>query len=789
MQTEKTLTEQEAIAIFGVDDEDLSEAETAPTDKDVTGDTSTVGRSKSSKKSKTAQESLEKSRKEMIVTARIQKAIANVHEARDRQQREYQEAAKVLQDRLEADRQALIQQLAEAKAENEKLNRRAETDSDTLNRRVNDLQVASIPKQGSRANVSQTSPVNPMDTVTQSAPTRLVAMEVLSSEDEQSVESDGLSYHQRWSPERRARWDEEQSAKAEREAALQRQREAEIVAAEKEEARQSKRRAQERLNNTNVDKNHPSFQNSSSNRSNPTVANGGVSDEGIKLNSTDTHTKQDDEPSKKRHKSQGKKSGKHKSSGSSSSSSSSDTSSTSGSSDSSSQSNSSTEGRHKRKNKRSKTARKVNVELAASGNTELPKCPESEPIGHARLTLMKNQFDQIAVSATLSRRKIKSCFSLIQRDQMMAMVRLQLGSERPHVQEYLRGYDPRQIFKMKRRHLFKLLFAVYQPLEVQTVKDKNQRIINEIVRLPLNLDGEWQSWFAFLAKLTKVAVANGYKDLESFKDSMTAEQSTPLLRLLLGNLRQIDKPKKFHENLYNELTGADKPTTFKAWIFYVEQEYWHYTNSIAHLKILTVDSTQSTIFQKLRTKDGKAKEDKHVKDDNPNPKSGAKSQRKQERKEKFKADTEKLLCAHCGKRHGPSVCLFANHPDANPDSGTLFLDTNIGKAYEALQYYSLVSGKKLSADHKALIADSNLVVTSNAGADKKVCVMLHNNSDVEPTLTQLTQTPLMLIHHREPAIQIQDVPTATEIVTDQEQGAAGTEEAHVVPNAQPSLRA
>ena len=79
------------------------------------------------------------------------------------------------------------------------------------------------------------------------------------------------------------------------------------------------------------------------------------------------------------------------------------------------------------------------------------------------------------------------------RDQMIAMVRLQLGSKRPHVKEYLQGYDPKQIFKMKRHHLFKLLFVVYQPLEVQTAKDKNQRIINEIARIPLHLDNDWQS--------------------------------------------------------------------------------------------------------------------------------------------------------------------------------------------------------------------------------------------------------------------------------------------------------
>ena len=276
------------------------------------------------------------------------------------------------------------------------------------------------------------------------------------------------------------------------------------------------------------------------------------------------------------------------------------------------------------------------------------------------------------------------------------------------------GIKTWSLSKMKWHEIFKLLFAVYQPLEVQTLKDKNQRIINEIARIPLYLDGDWQSWFNFIAKLTKIAVANGYKDLESFKDEITVEQSTPLLRLLLGNLRQHDDPIRFHENLYNELNGADKPTSFKDWITTVEKNYWGYTNSLVHLQILTVKSTQSTIFQKLRTKEGKGKEDKNVKDGNPNSKSGAKVQRNKERKEKFKADNagERLLCAHCGKMHWGRVCRFASHPDANPDSGTLFLETKIGKAYQALQYNSLVSGKKLSADHKALIVGSNLVVTN-----------------------------------------------------------------------------
>jgi hypothetical protein len=510
MSTEKTLTEQEAIAIFGVDDEDLSEADTSLTHQDVTGDPPTVVHPKSSKKSKTVQEARDQSKKEMIATAKIQRAIENVHEARDRQMLAYQEETKVLQDRLESDRQALIKQLAEERCLNEQYRRQV------------DLLSASIPDQGSRAYGSQAAPINPLDTVNQPSSLQPDDMEYRSSEDESSEESDSSTRRRRWSFVRLAQWEEEQ--------ALQRQRAAEQAAIEKEEARNRKRHAQEQRKNTRaqsfrnsskgggvneVDRDHPSFQNSS--------------------NNTDANAdKPDNEPHKKRHKSQSKKSRKGKHS-SSSSSGSSDSSSSSGSSDSSSQSDSSTEGRRKRKNKRGKSSRKFNVEVAASGNTELPKCPESEPIGHARLTTMKNRFDQIAVSATLSRRKIKSCFSLIQRDQMFAMVRLQLESGRPYVQEYLRGYDPRQIFKMRRHHLFKLLFAVYQPLDVQTVKDKNQRIINEIARIPLNLDGEWTSWFAFTARLTKVAVENGYKDLESFKDSMTVEQSTPLLRLLLGN--------------------------------------------------------------------------------------------------------------------------------------------------------------------------------------------------------------------------------------------------------------
>ena len=64
MQTEKSLTEQEAIAIFGVDDEDLSvDGDTTSTGLEETGDTPTVVPSKSSKKNKSVQEVREQSNK------------------------------------------------------------------------------------------------------------------------------------------------------------------------------------------------------------------------------------------------------------------------------------------------------------------------------------------------------------------------------------------------------------------------------------------------------------------------------------------------------------------------------------------------------------------------------------------------------------------------------------------------------------------------------------------------------------------------------------------------------
>ena len=92
----------------------------------------------------------------MIAKAKIQKVIDNVHEARDRERLAYQEETKVLHDRLEADRQALIRQLAESKTLNEQLNCQV------------DLLSAGIPKQGSRAQVLDAVPNNPLtDTVTQ----------------------------------------------------------------------------------------------------------------------------------------------------------------------------------------------------------------------------------------------------------------------------------------------------------------------------------------------------------------------------------------------------------------------------------------------------------------------------------------------------------------------------------------------------------------------------------------------------------------------------------------------
>ena len=384
MQTEKSLTEQEALAIFGVDDEDLSvEVDTPPTERDETGDTPTVAPQKSSKKSKSAQEVREESKKEMIAKAKIQKVIDNVHEARDRERLAYQEETKVLHDRLEADRQALIRQLAESKTVNEQFNRQV------------DLLSASIPKQSSRAQVLDAAPNNSStDTVTQPVSAEPVDMTVQTSDDDESYDSDSREHRLR-------RQELEQQAWA--------------AAAEREEARPLKRHAkQQRKHLTKAQRKHPSFKNSSK-------GDGGDDDGSSSENSTDANkaNKHNNEPIKKRprktHKKNRKgKSGKEQSSSSSSSSNSS--SSSSSSSDSSSQSDSSTEGRHRRKNKRSKSSRKFNFELAASGNTELPKCPEAEPIGHTRLTSMKNQLDQIAVSSKLSRRKIKSCFSLIQRD-------------------------------------------------------------------------------------------------------------------------------------------------------------------------------------------------------------------------------------------------------------------------------------------------------------------------------------------------------------------------------------
>ena len=325
--------------------------------------------------------------------------------------------------------------------------------------------------------------------------------------------------------------------------------------------------------------------------------------------------------------------------------------------------------------------------------------------------MLKEKVQALAITHRVSRDKIRACFADQQRSLIINNVKLTAMFGKTNVQELLDSFEtkPKNIFNLKWKQLFRILIAAYQTDDIQSDRDLNTRLIEDIIQVPLKLTGKFADYTRWRFSLDNLVRGQGAPSLEHILDTFDDSISKPLIKALNANMRSQEPLKRFHNMILEKVDGVNTATTFKKWISTLEKVYYEFTMTVASTHSLMEDVVKPDSFKKKGNPSGPPANKYQKPNGNNQNKSNGNSKPSAPAKptDKPKAESQPTgsdTCNACGKPHGNKQCFFVtnNHPDVNKSSAN-FLDSYTGSKYKALGMTSLSSTKKLDYAKKALI--------------------------------------------------------------------------------------